>query len=133
LLSPAEVSAFLGKVTTCAPVHSNTSGQDIVAAGWQTPRGDQTVKAGVSRKNIAEDKETFEDDAGTKSNGSAKVVGGLGDDAVLIADPHSATSGSILILHGNDVIVVTVTRGKLTGDALVKALKVTGRRLLATY
>ena len=133
LLSPVEVSRFLGTASTCQPIRSNTSKQDLLAAGWQTARGDQSIKAGVSRKNIAGDKETFEEEAGIKSNGAAKAVSGLGDDAVLVFDPHSATSGSIWILHGNDVIIVAVTHGKLTGAALAKALTAAGRRLVASY
>ena len=133
LLSAVEVSRFLGAASTCQPIRTNTPSQDLVAAGWRTARGDQSIKAGVSRKNVADDKETFEEEAGTRSNGGAKAVSGLGDDAVLVFDPHSATSGSIWILHGNDVIIVAVTRGNLTGGALAKALTAAGRRLVATY
>ena len=133
LLSPAEVKSLLGTVSTCRPLRSNTPNQDLVAAGWQTARGGQSVKAGVSRKNIADDKETFEDEAGTKSSGGARAVSGLGDDAFLVFDPHSATSGSIWILHGNDVIIVAVTHGKLTGSALARTLTAAGRRLVASY
>ena len=133
LLSAADVKSFLGTASTCRPLRSNTTKQDLVAAGWQTARGDQSIKAGVSRKNIADDKETFEEEAGTKSNGGAKAVSGLGDDAFYVPDPQSATSGSIWILHGNDVIIVAVTHGNLTGNALVKALTAAGRRLVASY
>jgi len=132
LLSPAEVSSFLDTVPKCVPFGSKTPKQDLVAAGWLATRGDQSVKVGVSRTNVAEDKETFEDDAGVKSNTAAKIVRGLGDDAVLVADPRAATSGSIFILHGNDVIVVAVTHGKLQGSALAKALTAAGRRLVAS-
>jgi hypothetical protein len=133
LLSPGEVKSFLGKVPKCEPFRSNTPKQELVAAGWLTTRGDQSVKIGLSRTKVAEDKETFEEEAGTKSNGGAKAVGGLGDDAVLVPDPHSATSGSIWILHGNDVIVVAVAHGNLTGSALAQALTAAGRRLVASY
>jgi hypothetical protein len=133
LLSSAEVSSFLGTVPKCETLRSDTPKQDLVAAVWPATHGDQSVKAGVSRTNVAEDKETFEGEAGAKSNGAARAVGGLGDDAVLVADPNSSTSGSIWVLHGNDVIVVTVTHGKLTGNALAKALTAAGRRLVASY
>ena len=133
LLSRAELSSLLGKVPTCVPVRQNTPQQDVVGAGWRGTRADQRVTAGVSRRPSVEAKETFEDEAGTKSNGGAKAVTGLGDDAVLVADPNVDTSGSIWILHGNDVIVVGVTHGNLAGSALARALMVTGRRLAASY
>jgi hypothetical protein len=87
----------------------------------------------VSRTNRAEDTGSFEAEAGTKSNGGAKTIAGLGDDAVLVSEPTSPSSGSIWILHGNDVIVVAVTQGNLTGDALANALTGAGRRLLKSY
>jgi hypothetical protein len=133
LLSRAEVSSFLGTAPTCEPVGQNTPQQDVVGARWRVTRGDQNVKVGLSRTSSVEAKETFEDEAGAKSNGGAKAVSGLGDDAVLVADPNSDTSGSIWILHGNDVIVVAVTHGNLTGFALARALMATGRRLAASY
>ena len=133
LLSRAELSSFLGTVPTCDQVRQNTPQQDVVGAGWRSARGGQSVKVGVSRTQSVEAKETFEEEAGTKSNGGAKAVSGLGDDAVLVADPKSDTSGSIWILHGNDVIVVAVTRGNLPGTALARALMATGRRLVASY
>ena len=133
LLSRAELSSFLGNAPTCLPVRQSTPRQDVVGAGWHGARADQSVKAGVSRTKSVEAKETFEEEAGTKSNGGAKPVTGLGDDAVLVSDPSSDTSGSIWILHGNDVIVVGVTHGNLTGSALARALMATGRRLVASY
>ncbi len=63
----------------------------------------------------------------------AKVVGGLGDDAVLVLQPHDRASGSIWILRGGDTIVVSVSCGVLAGDARATALTATGRRLLASY
>jgi hypothetical protein len=133
LLTRAEVSRFLGKVPKCGAIRDTTPEQDVVGAAWMTPRDGTSVKVGVLRTKRAETKETFEREAGTKSNGGAKPVGGIGDDAVLVSEPRSATSGSIWILHGNDIIIVMVTGGKLTGDALEKALTATGRRLLASY
>lgn len=133
LLSRAELSWFLGKVSACEPVRQSTPRQDVVGAGWHGTRADQSVKAGVSRTTSAEAKETFEDEAGAKSNGGAKAVSGLGDDAVLVAGPNAEGSGSIWILHGNDVIVVAVTHGNLTGSALARALTAAGRRLTASY
>ncbi len=107
--------------------------QDVVGGTWTAPRGGPVVQVSVSRTKAAVDKATFENEAGTKANSGAKVIGGIGDDAVLIAEPHSNTSGSLWILHGNDIITVAVTRGALSGGALAKALQTVGRRLLATY
>lgn len=132
LLSDAEVAAFLGKVPTCAEVQ-RTDDPAGVAAVWQATPRDPSVKVALSRARSVEDNERFETEAGAKSNAAAKVVPGIGDDAVLVAEPHAPASGSIAILHGNDVMIVAVTRGVLRGDALSKALTAVGRRLVESY
>ena len=133
LLSAAEVSRFLGKVPRCEQVRRISRDENVVGATWQTTLRDPSVKAGLSRVTAAADKETFEREAGTTSNAGAKVVRGLGDDAVLVRQPHDRTSGSIWILRGGDTMTVAVSRGVLSGDALATALTATGRRLLASY
>ncbi len=132
LLSDAEVSAFLGKIPTCAEIQ-RTAEPAGVAAVWQaTPRA-PSVKAALSRAKSVEDQRTFETEAGAYGNAGAKVVAGIGDDAVLVIEPHSPTSGSIAVLHDNDVIIVAVSRGALSGDALATALTAAGRRLVQSY
>jgi hypothetical protein len=133
LLSKPEVSTLLGVYPKCTQVRRIDSAQDLEGGTWAAPRGGPVVQVSISRTKAAVDKATFENEAGTKATRGAKVIGGIGDDAVLIAEPHSNTSGAIWILRGNDIITVAVTRGARSGDALAKALVTVGRRLLATY
>ena len=134
VLTAAEVTTFLGTVPKCEPVHRTTDAELAVGANWQDTVRDPGVSASVSRTSIREDKATFEENSGTKSNAAAKVMTGLGDDAVIISPyPHTDNSGRLYILHGNNVISLVVNGGVLQGDALAPSLIAVGRRLLASY
>jgi hypothetical protein len=135
LLTSAEVTTFLGSTPPCTSKHTGggdpqSVGRDL--AGKATNTG-PSLEAAVERNNGPLDKSAFEEDAGTKSNAGAKVVTGIGDDAVLIRQPHSDTSGAIWILAGDDEYQVVVTRGSASGATLANALTTVGRRLLGTY
>ena len=133
LLSSADVSAFLGKAPKCEQAHRTVEDQEVVAASWQaTPRA-PSLKVAVSRAKRPEDNESFENESGARRDPRAQILTGIGDDAIVTTDAQSETSGSISILHGNDIVIVAVTHSVLRGDALVRTLTRTGKELTASY
>jgi hypothetical protein len=56
---------------------------DALSGTWQATRTGPSLSAGYSRTSNPISKDVFEEDAGTKANRAAKVVSGIGDDAVL--------------------------------------------------
>ena len=138
LLTAAEVSGFLGSSSTCTDVHRTTTETAIAGADWKTlgPGAGADLSAAVSYYQTPEDHPTFEENAGTKANAGAKIVPGLGDDAVLIMTaypPAPTTSGSIHVLMGHVIIDIAVDRGVPQNEALATALTAAARRLSAAY
>ena len=133
LLTSAEVEAFLGSTPPCTSRPTGAGDPQVASATWQATRTGASLEVGLTRTANPPGRGPFEEDAGTKSNSGAKVVAGIGDDAVLIRQPHSDTSGAIWILAGNDEYQVVVTRGTASGKTLANALTTVGRRLLETY
>ena len=133
LLTAGEVASLLGSTPQCTARPTSAGDPQVASAVWQATRTGPSAEVAVQRTSNPISKAVFEEDAGTKSNAGAKVVTGLGDDAVLIRRSPSDPSGALWILAGGDEFQVIDTRGSATGQALDNALTTIGRRLLGSY
>ena len=127
------MASFLGSTPKCTGRPRSDGDPQIVGATWQATNTGPSVSVGFERTANPITKNVFEEDAGTKANAGAKVITGIGDDAVLIRRSPSDPSGALWILAGGDQIQVVDTRGTATGAALDNALTTVGRRILGTY